>query len=486
MAAEYYDDPNVRARFAEFLGGLQSQETTARFISIEGVGACKWYHPHPISALPQLLKQHDEVARSLWDRESLLVDFDMEYVNFDDAAEPYRDSRRAFDIQRPIVDAIEELLTGYGIAPLHLLSGRGHHFVWRLDRQSHACGMLAHLGRLPDTVLGKYAEPQPPEGLKVPLDLAAAFHGLGLVMEFFAHRILQSAGDCEIPLELTAVEVGPIHRGREIVSLDVSEYGDPLHTRTLRIPFSRYLKSERCNSTSPDSEGSASPIFVIPLHEMDQLTALGVMRDKVQVRLLARRASTQIPEQSRGMIELVADYRTSELARFHDYFYQSEHDPPERWNATYDRTPLGALPRCVSHILQHPNDLLLKPAGIQHVVRTLTAVGWHPRHIAGLIRSKYERNYWWTPGWNVYDAALRADFYVRLFAGLIADGLDSLIDFNCKSTEEKGYCSWKGCGEILEEHRVLLTDRVKAFKQKVAPNGQAKQSGSRLGAGEMK
>jgi hypothetical protein len=240
MTAEYYDDPHVRARFTEFLGGLRTEEVTARFISIEGTGAYRWYHPHRTTALSELLNQRTEVARSLWDSESLLVDFDMEYVNFDDAAEPYRDSRRAFGIQRPIVDAIEELLAGYGIAPLHLLSGRGHHFVWRLDRQSHACGMLAHLGRLPDTVLGKYAEPQPPAGLKVPLDLAAAFHGLGMVMEYFAHRILRSAEVCEVPLELTAVEVGPIHRGREIVSLDVSEYGDPLHTRTLRMPFSRY------------------------------------------------------------------------------------------------------------------------------------------------------------------------------------------------------------------------------------------------------
>jgi hypothetical protein len=475
VADDYYNDPDVRARFRDFLGGSRSEDVTAHFVSIEGTGACRWYNPHPAAELPALWQQHAEVARSLWDRDSLLVDLDMEYVNFDDAAEPYRDAPRAFGIQRPIVTAIEELLAGYGIAPLHLISGRGHHFVWRLDRQSHACGMLAHLGRLPETVLGKYASPQPPDGLRVPFDLATAFHGLGLVMEYFAHRILQSAAPCEIPLELTAVEVGPIDRGREIVSLDVSEYGDPLHTRTLRVPFTRYLKPERCAATARDIDMAASPVFVIPLHEMDELTALRVMRDEAQVRALARRASTQIPEQSRGMFELVADYKASELARYHDYFYRSEHDAPERWHATYDRTPLGALPRCVGHILQHPNDLLLKPAGIQHVVRTLTAVGWHPRHIAGLIRSKYERDYQWAPGWFVYDAALRADFYARLFAGLLADALDPLIDFNCKSTEEKGYCSWTGCGEILNHHRLMLVDRVKQDSPRVSAGRAARQ-----------
>lgn len=34
ITADYYDYPDVRARFAEFLGGMQAEETTARFISI--------------------------------------------------------------------------------------------------------------------------------------------------------------------------------------------------------------------------------------------------------------------------------------------------------------------------------------------------------------------------------------------------------------------------------------------------------------------
>ncbi len=65
---------------------------------------------------------------------------------------------------------------------------------------------------------------------------------------------------------------------------------------------------------------------------------------------------------------------------------------PDRWPQTYDRTPLDPLPPCARRILTQPNDALLKPAGIRHVVRSLLALGWHPRHIAGLIRSKYERD----------------------------------------------------------------------------------------------
>lgn len=60
----------------------------------------------------------------------------------------------------------------------------------------------------------------------------------------------------------------------------------------------------------------------------------------------------------------------------------------------------------------------LKPAGIQLVTRCLLAEGWHACHIAGFIRSNFQDPaYNWGVDWRDYDPAIRADFYVRLFAG---------------------------------------------------------------------
>jgi hypothetical protein len=458
MSVDYYGDPNVQSRMVDFLGGLTLNEATARFVAVESSTAYGWYNPQPVSRLNELLKDRVEVARSLWDDDSLLIDLDMEYVNFDDPATPLLEARRTLKLQRPVVHSIQSKLNEYGIAPLHLLSGRGHHFIWKTPRTSFAFKALSHLGHVSDSVRGKYLQNLPPDGLSIPDDFGRAFAGAGLVMEFLAHRVLRESMEAsQIPIQLTAVEVGPIEHGREIISIDLSEYGDPLHTRTLRMPFSRYLKFER--AAARDTSVLRASRFVIPLFEMDEDQGLQCMQDAGEVKELAKRASTEIPDAERGMEQLIADYCGSKLARFHRYFYECEHDPPEEWPHTYDVTPLDCLPRCVRRLLEEPNDLLLKPAGIQHLVRTLTAEGWHPRHIAGLIRSKYERDYHWNPGWLVYDASLRADFYVRLFAGLMADGLDPLIDFNCKSTQEKGYCCWQGCGEILESHRKRLEQR---------------------------
>jgi hypothetical protein len=103
--------------------------------------------------------------------------------------------------------------------------------------------------------------------------------------------------------------------------------------------------------------------------------------------------------------------------------------------------------------------LLLRPSGIRRIVTVLLSLGWHPRHIAGLIQSKFERNHAWGQAWAGYDPATRADFYVRVFAGLIAARYDDLVDFNCQSAREQGTCHVPGCQQNLQPFKQSLLDR---------------------------
>jgi hypothetical protein len=182
-------------------------------------------------------------------------------------------------------------------------------------------------------------------------------------------------------------------------------------------------------------------MFVIPLHEMNAQEALKIRHDKDAVMDLAKRASVRIPDESIGMDRLISEYLNSSLRKFHEEYYDQEQYPPERWHLTYARSDFGALPSCVRRILENPNDQLLKPAAIQMVVRSLVAEDWHPRHIAGLIRSRLaDPDAGWGNAWNHYDPGLRAEFYTRLFAGQVANGIDRLIDYNCTSSKEKDLC----------------------------------------------
>jgi hypothetical protein len=266
-------------------------------------------------------------------------------------------------------------------------------------------------------------------------------------------------------VEITAVSVGPgVRHRREMISIDISEYGDPLHTRMIRLPFTNYLKPWATGLAHLLGVEDEIPSFrAIPLYEMDVRQAIKVRQVEEEVLDLAGRACVRIPEQSDGTAHLIEDYLGSRLRAFHEHFYSARHDPRESWPVTYGRTPLDALPPCAAHILSWPNDLLLRPAGIQLVARCLFAAGWHPRHIAGLIRSKYEDHApGWDVDWSVYEPGTRADFYTSVFAGLVATGVDRLVDFNCTSTQEKGFCfqpQGANCSLEPSRHAILTTDK---------------------------
>jgi len=156
-------------------------------------------------------------------------------------------------------------------------------------------------------------------------------------------------------------------------------------------------------------------MFVIPLGRIKVAEGIRIRRDVSEVEKLAAKVSTAIPTADKATCALVKAYNKSSLSAFHTWFYSEEHDADALWPETYDRTPTEPLPPSVRHILEHPNPLLLRPACVRLVVRCLLSLGWHPRHIAGLVRSKYERDYNWGDQWDGYDPATRADFFCEDF-----------------------------------------------------------------------
>jgi hypothetical protein len=440
----FYSDPAVRQRLVDFLGGETLESATAVYLTHPD--GCQFFRPelHPPGELEWFFTRELDIARSLADRESLLLHLDVEYVNFDSPGAAYADPRRTFELQEPVVRVIEELLLKWGIEPLHLITGQGHHFVWRVRLTSPVAQRIEELSPAPDRVDACIERVGRGVAAGVKREYQEAFAGLSLLMEFLAHQIKsESRGKTALPVEITAVHVGPGKNDqREMISIDTSEYGDPLHTRMVRMPFTNYLKPWLGGMAHEASMPPRMALFrAIPLHEMNIQEAIEFRQSERDVKDLARRAGTRIPLQEEGTTRLLNDYMGSALRTFHEGYYSESHDPPEVWNHTYARTPLDPLPACVRDLLEWPNDRLLKPAGMQLVTRVLLAEGWHPRHIAGLIRSKFEnQSYRWGVSWNDYEPGTRADFYTRLFAGQWATGVDELTDFSCAATKAKGFC----------------------------------------------
>ena len=337
--ADYYRDRDVQARIIEFLGGDVLEHPTCGYLVGGDMEQPQRHHHSRVQDLHSLFDGGLEICRSLWDDTSLLADFDVEYVNFDRAAEVFLEPARALEIQQPVANTIERILHEYGITALHLLSGRGHHFVWRIQRDSEAFRRLVKLGRGPESLWKAGREVQLPEEKAVPVELARAFAGLGLVMESLAHRIKEIAAPItQIPVELTAIEVGPSDHGREMVSIDISEYGDPLYSRMLRAPFSIYLKpwQQRWAFDAQVLE-NLPPLVVVPLERITWQEGILRMRDFAAARELAQNSVTKIPDAGASMQKLIDDYEKSNVVKFHEWFYSQEPHPADRWPETYDQ-----------------------------------------------------------------------------------------------------------------------------------------------------
>lgn len=455
--ASFYATPAVRARVAEFLGAGPDGTPSAVFVAEPSPSVRRPFAPRPPEEIWSLLQRRHEAARSLWDRRALLADLDLEHVHFDLPWLPLLEPDRSAALLRPIVDELLAFLGVHAIQPLHVLTGRGHHFLWRVERDSRAFRLLAAIGALSPGLAELYRRPQPPSGDVVGLELGAAQHGLGKVLEFAGQEILRRAAPrLEIPASLAAVLPLPGPRGHEMASLDLTAFGDPLHVRTVRVPFTAYRKAPRLGAAHADARRL---VLSIPVVAGDERASREAMHDFGLARELAARADAAPPLASDGMEELVASYLGSSLRRFHDEFESTAEVASRAWPDAYERLDAGALPPCVRLLLEQPNDLLLRPAGLRLLVRTLHGLGWKPRHAARWIEAKLLQDRGWIAGLHFHHAGVRAEFYARLFGGLLATGLDDRRDFTCEGAGAEGLCPATGCGWRLGDAEALVGGR---------------------------
>jgi hypothetical protein len=456
---EYYTDPAVRARLREQCGERSGASATAAFIA----GLCAPGAPpsweHTVHQAPQqldaLCARGCDLARSLWDREHLLFFLELDYQNADAPAEPFVHPADVFLKLEPAYHAATRLFSDLSLNVRAMATGRGYHFLGQLPLDDPLVESLAAV--LPDTPAW-YAgvEGRRPEGVTAPLSerQARAAEGLGCLIEFAAHAILAGATASEIPVVFNGTAVGLTGAaGRECVSIDFSHVGDPLDIRHVRMAFSTY----QWHRLRPDIFGESvasrtHPLTVLPRPRRSLMQLLLGGRELGTARRIARRTRMTLPDARFGVEQLLARYRASSLAAFHRVFYRdrAETGPLPDLN-------LAELPPCVGACLRQPNDLLLKPAHIQHLVRALLSRGWKAAGIARLVEAHYEADHEWGDRWTArMNRRSRADFDVRVFAGLIATGLDQLVDFNCVSAQEKGLCPGSGCPHDLRVDRDRL------------------------------
>jgi len=457
---QYGDDPDVRARVLEYCGATQTDPPSAAYVATLGGGGdpfVTWGSAsrHPTSEIVSLLHAGGDLSRSLWDTRHLVFLIDVDHQNPDKPAEPFLHPADVFVRLEPTYRAMRHVLSTAGIAALPVMTGRGYHFVGTIALDHPVVDRLA--GLRPE-VPGWYAshERRCPPGIdaRITERQARAVDGLGLLIEYVAHQVARRAASASaIPVTMNGTVVGHGAYGRECVSLDFSHVGDPLDIRHFRVAFGPYQWHRMRRDIFGAAAGDIPDLIALPRGRRNLLAMLLGARTPAFAQRLARRSHARIPDIALGVGHLLDRYASSRLARFHRTF-----DDPSAATAL-PKLDRASMPPCVSPALDVPNDLLLKPEHIQHLTRWLASRGWRARQIAELVCSIYKEDHGWGAGWAQRDARTRAEFDVRVFGGMIATGLDRMIDFNCVSAQEKSICPMVGCPHDLR------LDRERALTQ---------------------
>lgn len=425
--AEYYADRHVRARIVEYCGATHGGHPTAAYIT-------------PLGPVATDGIAH-EFARSLWDLDNLIFFIQLDYQNPDHPEEPFLHPADVLLKLEPAFRACRAVCQSFGLDVQAVLTGRGYHFVGRIPLDALVIETLAALGGETPAWHAGYETRRPP-GLTATISArhARAAAGLGLLVEHVAHLILARAWTSPIPFVVNGTGARDGVVGRECVSIDFSHVGDPLDVARFRSAFSAY----RRHQTRPDLFGTRvaalPPLAAVPRGAEPLVTFLTDGRGLGVARQAARASHVTIPDVQRGIGRLLADYAASPLAAFHRSFRaecRNVTQPLPDWRAD--------LPPCITAPLERPNDLLLSAGHVQHLVRGLLAKGWMPAQIAALIAEKYQEPHEWGSRWSRLDPRTRAEFDVRVFAGLVATGADDLGDFTCASAQVKGVCPLVGC-----------------------------------------
>ena len=463
----FYRSPAVQGRIAEYCGGItESPEsfTCCRVAGFGGRDRLTEAEGAPVARenarWPTLLADGADVCRALADRGGTLLQLDVDYVDPQDPGAPYRHPARTFARLEPVYRALRALLAEHDVPNRALVTGRGYHLTARAPFGSPFQAALVGIARLSDSLVARYgdhAQSERSAGL-----MGWGHEGAGRLLEDLAHRALHLLrGKTDVPV--TLADVPPLDGG-PFICLDLTAYADPVFERHARCAFSANQRSAMIHA-APERP------FVIVLPRDDQPVSeiLGQREDPDRAAELAKDAEVAIPDVVDGSA-WVDEYLRGPVGRFHAEFDRGPQAEPGAWPFTYDTIDTDRWPPCLSLPLRHPNPALLQPGYIRTVALGLWTMGWHPRSIAGLVRSKYEREHGWGNLWLRYDAATRAEFYVRLFCGAVADGLDGPADFDCEAQAGRGICGSRRCRD--EQARLFKWLGGQLAAKTTAPRGR--------------
>lgn len=399
--------------------------------------------------LPDLLRTTrgpTEIFQSLWQKDApdqknlpleerkpirTLMLLDIEYFHRRLPGKVFSDQEGVFGLLEPIYQELARVFDEYRIQYTTVMTGKGYHFISQVPYASKIMDELIEIGsHIDPDVLAQLTQERPHSSKRdrsVPLKAEQAHKGMGLLSQYLFFRAIRRARETsKIPVEFSDL-------GVEGASFDLT----PVLSRnvwnsSVGTLGSLYVKP-RVRPEAYGSEvvrGMSQMVRIVRAsggRELDTWEGLVRARgsfEKVIDNL--GQAGGVIPDGSKGIRRLIADYRRSSLRQFHLALDAEPGDAPSKWEGTYrNYAGIARGDERLKYIFENANDKLLDPNDLNYVLHTLFEQwgGNNDLRVAGHVRtwlrSAYEdpRFNWGNRFLRHYSAAQHASGWATIILG---------------------------------------------------------------------
>ena len=416
------------------------------------------------TGIESLMDEGLDMFRSVLDANGLLAVLDVEYFNLDGLSDLYHFPEEQLRRMEPLYKSLQNLYHHYGIRALKNVTASGFHFIGFLPHGTTAWDCLSKPLYLPPSLRAKY-DLVVPNDIKrlepVPADTGYAYERLGRILTYLCHQAVRRVTEhTPLPLTISDVAPGEPNHPRDGISLDLTQYADPVYMRPIRMPFTPHQKHlVHVHTVDSNIANTVKPPIVIPRQEQDLAAVCAISTDMNLAAEYAAETCTSIPHSSKGWIKLFERYQTSILAGFHQTL---DRDMEQLELDRELAKPLPAadrLPPCLRGALLNPNPWLLAPTNLMAFCFHLRETGYAPAEIAVAIADIYDTDCDWPINWAKYDPWSKALFWVRSYCGLLEDGLMAATSFSCERHQNRGFCPQPGCGWSIGKPSIQVRNK---------------------------
>jgi hypothetical protein len=447
LRAEYWQNPEVQKGVMRFLGSShdswdQMGDIDHEYLAVANRQKMNRLDKHsPASVIepesfPDALQQHKgqlELHASLWQKESVerpglprrvLFVWDIDLYNKEFANWPLDNPEEAFGYLEASYQLMSQTLQEYNIPHVTVASGRGYHFITQVPDSSPVMDDLLQNVAIEPTIMGRQGNPPISQKRRkvIPPASEAAHLATGRLQQYLFNQVIRNARQqSDLPVEIS-------DKGPNGIAFDNTAMLYSVENRTFGVPGTPYfIKPEQkypfFNRTAIRTFRSG-PDFELSLVEMLQTRA-----NYQQSEVLLSQIDTAIPDGSRGIGRLMAEYQASDLKKLHEAIDSTFGDHPVNFADTYRKYGSIAAgtskPDLIKSLIDNANDALLSPDNID-------AFGWEifkswggsvpdnlsqAPHVAGMLRAIYEDPQF---GWgNLWDKRADPLRYARGWVTLV-------------------------------------------------------------------